>query len=246
MTPREPAHKRIERHLRNLIAEGAGRTDPLPREVELAGQFGVSRMTVRQAFNSLVAAGLVVRYRSKGTFAAARVLEDVGELTREDFLARWAAQGHRIEIKILVYERRPVPQAVAELFNVVPGSGLTYLERLRVVDELPLAWDVRWLPTAVSEQVTREELERGSVFSVLIEHGMSIKEMGFEIRAHPARTVDAQHLGCRPGTTVLHREIVCTAPGGSAIITGSSIYPADRVTYRARLSFNGSYQPVHL
>ena len=49
----EHAYRRIERHLRGLIAAGAGREEPLPTETELAQEFGVSRMTVRQAFNAL-------------------------------------------------------------------------------------------------------------------------------------------------------------------------------------------------
>lgn len=246
MSPREPAHRRIERHLRELIANGGGRTEPLPSEVELTERFGVSRMTVRQAFNTLVAAGLVVRYRSKGTFAATRVLEDVGALTSEDFLDRWAAQGHTIELRVLVYEERDAPQAVAEQFGIEAGAPLTYLERLRLVDGLPLAWDVRWLTAEVHGLVPAADFADRSVFTALTEHGIAIAEMGFEIRAHPARAVDAQHLSCRRGTTVLHREIVCTAPGGAAIISGSSVYPAGHVSYRARLSFNGSYPSTHL
>src|SRR5262249_23004110 len=130
----EPAHRRIERHLRELIASGAGRSEALPTEVELAQRFGVSRMTVRQAFNTLVAGGLVVRYRSKGTFAVVRILEDVGSLAEDDFLARWAAQGYRIEMRVLALAARPAPTAQAEQFRVPPGTPLTYLERLRTAD----------------------------------------------------------------------------------------------------------------
>jgi GntR family transcriptional regulator len=247
MSPRQPAHRRIERYLRDLIASGAGRTEALPSEVELTERFGVSRMTVRQAFNSLVAAGLVVRYRSKGTFAATRVLEDVGALTSEDFLDRWAAQGHTIELRVLAYEARPAPQSVAEQFDVEVGAPLTYMERLRLVDSLPLAWDVRWLTREVLDLVPAADFENRSVFTALTERGIEIAEMGFEIRAHPARAVDARHLSCRRGATVLRRELVCTAPGGAAVISGSSVYPAGHVSYRARLTFNGSsYPTTHL
>ena len=123
-------------------------------EVELAERFGVSRMTVRQAFNSLVADGLVVRYRSKGTFASVRVLEDVSTLTSEDFLSRWEAQGHQVSMRMRALGLRPAPDNVAERFAVPPQSTLYYVERLRLVDGLALAWDVRWLPAAFGEQVT--------------------------------------------------------------------------------------------
>jgi DNA-binding GntR family transcriptional regulator len=96
------------------------------------------------------------------------------------------------------------------------------------------------MPAEVGECVTREELETTALFALLRRHGFELGEMAFEIRARPALSVEARRLSCRRGSTVLHREVVCTRPDGRAIITGSSTYPADRVTYRARLSLNGS------
>jgi GntR family transcriptional regulator len=247
MAAQEPAHKVIERHLRQLLAGGAGRGEPLPGEVELAERFGVSRMTVRQAFNSLVADGLVVRYRSKGTFASVRVLEDVSTLTSEDFLSRWEAQGHQVSMRMRALGLRPAPENVAERFAVPPQSTLYYVERLRLVDGLALAWDVRWLPAAFGEQVTAHELETTSLFSLLVDKGFEVVDMSFEIHARPASAEESRVLGCARAGTVLRREIMCTAPGGAAIIVGSSAYPAERVTYRARLAFDqSSYQPIHL
>ncbi len=243
MPTSEPAHRRIERHLRELISSGAGRSEPLPTEVELTERFGVSRMTVRQAFNTLVGAGLVVRYRSKGTFAVVRILEDVGSLAEDDFLARWTAQGYQIEMRVLAFEPRPAPSAQAERFQVPTGAPLTYVERLRTADGLPLSWDIRWLPDEVGRCVSRSDLETTALFALLRRRGFELGEMAFEIRARPALTVEAHRLSCRRGSTVLHREVVCTRPDGRAIITGSSTYPADRVTYRARLSLSSTHVP---
>jgi chorismate-pyruvate lyase len=68
--------------------------------------------------------------------------------------------------------------------------------------------------------------------------------MVFEIRARPALTVEARRLSCPRGATVLHREVACTRPDGRAIITGFSVYPADRVAYRARLSLGRATPPL--
>lgn len=236
MTTAEPTHRRIERHLRELIVAGAGRSEPLPTEVELAQRFAVSRMTVRQAFNTLVAAGLVTRYRSKGTFAVVRILEDVGSLAEDDFLARWAAQGYRIDMAVPTFSRRPAPAAQAELFQVPAGAPLTYVERLRTADGLALSWDVRWMPCEVADCVTRADLQTTALFKLLRQRGFELGEMVFEIAARPALTMEARRLSCRRGATVLHRDIVCTRPDGRAVITGFSVYPADRVSYRARVS----------
>jgi GntR family transcriptional regulator len=42
----------------------------LSNEISLSEQFGVSRMTVRQALTHLTHEGLLTRHRAKGTFVA--------------------------------------------------------------------------------------------------------------------------------------------------------------------------------
>ncbi|MHB1630584.1 MAG: LacI family DNA-binding transcriptional regulator [Bacilli bacterium] len=44
--------------------------DALPKELDLAKSFGVSRITVKRAMQKLVSDGLVVRHRGKGSFVA--------------------------------------------------------------------------------------------------------------------------------------------------------------------------------
>ena len=60
----------VEQVLRKALAEGQFPSHRLPTEKELGVQFGVSRETVRRATESLQRDGLLVKYRSKGTFVA--------------------------------------------------------------------------------------------------------------------------------------------------------------------------------
>lgn len=59
---------RVEQLLRKAIAEGRFAGGRVPTEVELAGQLGVSRETVRLAAEALQRDGLLVKIRRKGTF----------------------------------------------------------------------------------------------------------------------------------------------------------------------------------
>src|SRR5262245_16545784 len=59
---------RVERLLRQAIAEERFAGGKLPTEIELAEQLGVSRETVRLAAEVLQREGLLVKIRRKGTF----------------------------------------------------------------------------------------------------------------------------------------------------------------------------------
>lgn len=58
----------VELALRQAIADGQFPSGRLPTETELAGQFGVSRETVRLAADALQREGLLVKVRRRGTF----------------------------------------------------------------------------------------------------------------------------------------------------------------------------------
>lgn len=66
----KPAYQRLSADLRAALKERRfGEGESMPTEARLAEEYGVSRQTVRRAFQDLVAEGLVYRIPGKGTFA---------------------------------------------------------------------------------------------------------------------------------------------------------------------------------
>src|ERR1039458_7080623 len=48
----------------------------VPSELELVARYGCARMTVNKALSELAVAGLIVRHRRAGTFAATPMIEE--------------------------------------------------------------------------------------------------------------------------------------------------------------------------
>ena len=71
LTAESASYERVAAHVRSLIKRGRRKAGaPLPSEKELCDELGVSRNTVRRAYELLVDEGLVVRRQGVGAFVA--------------------------------------------------------------------------------------------------------------------------------------------------------------------------------
>src|SRR5215475_4360779 len=94
--PSVPRHLQIQRVLRARIESGEWEGDrPIPTEMELLDEFGVSRTTIRGALGVLAREGLIVRHRGRGSFVRSRVRRayDAARAARDR--GRGAARGRR-------------------------------------------------------------------------------------------------------------------------------------------------------
>lgn len=111
-----PLWYQVSQSLRASIL-GRSPQDPLrlPTEEQLAGHYGVSVLTMRQALKELEEEGLITRHRRRGTFiepharrgAPVRLLGSVDAIV---------AQQSGMTTDLLDYGRAPVPPALAEHF----------------------------------------------------------------------------------------------------------------------------------
>ncbi len=120
-------HVQVREHVRTLV-EGAEPGTPAPSERELVAQFGVARMTVRQAMDALVVEGLLERMPGRGTFVA-RPRARVGMLTgyTEDMRQR----GLLPESQTLLARREQAGPGVARALDISAGDAVIHWKRLR-------------------------------------------------------------------------------------------------------------------
>lgn len=103
--PRTPMYAQLRGYLAERIAKGDWKpNDRLPPELELAERFGVSRITVRKALETMVEEGVIYRVQGKGTFLS-------GALPGEPPLLRPAAAG-------LAADAKPAAPAPAVAFLI--------------------------------------------------------------------------------------------------------------------------------
>ncbi|WP_069804058.1 GntR family transcriptional regulator [Thermogemmatispora onikobensis] len=235
-----PLYHQLKQILRGGIERGVYRPgDRLPTEQELMQTYGVSRITVRQALNELEDEGLVVRRHGKGTYVAEqRVEQSLVRLT--DFVEDMELAGLEPSSRVLAFQREAASRAVASALGLREGEEVMRLDRLRLANGRPMAFDVTWLPMRFGVLLPEEELDRETIYHLLeSRYGIPIEAGTFEITAANATPEQAHLLEVPVGAALLLiRRLSCTG-GNAPIYIQERYYRPDRVSYRLCLQRRG-------
>src|SRR5262245_5347327 len=138
-----PKHQQLREILLDLI-EGSPAESLIPSERELASTYGVARMTVRQAVESLVAEGRLFKVGGKGTFVARPKVDLQARLT--SFGEEMTRRGMTPSSTVLTFGLVDATTHLARELGAEPDEALVYLRRLRSADQAPMAIERTWLP----------------------------------------------------------------------------------------------------
>lgn len=232
-----PLYQQVADTLRREIAEGNYRVgERIPSEEALCEHFGVSRITVRAAIDLLAEAGLLRRRQGKGTFVSAPPIEQ--ELIQlNDFVEDMTAAGIVPTSRIIHLGEEPAPAEVARSLELAPGSTIMRLERLRLGDGSPVAFDRTFLPLRFGRLLDRDRLPDETIYYQLrTQYGIQVVSGTFVIEAGLANTELANHLGTeRHAPLLIIRRTSYTEPR-QPVYYQERYYRADRVCYRLELT----------
>ena len=159
----------VEQRVKELIAGGQlGEDGRLPTERELAGQFGVSRTTVRQVLDRLEHEGSVYRRRGRtgGTFVSRpRVDIDFGYLAGIPAYLR--AQGFRPGAHVLSARMVPADATTASALRIPAGTLVYEVVRIRLADEVRISLENARIPVSVAPDLLAQPLD-DSIYDLLI------------------------------------------------------------------------------
>lgn len=231
-TAEVPRYREIERVLRARIAM-LRPGDPLPSDAELCDEFGVSRMTAREAMHRLSDEGLVVRVPGRGSYVA-----EPPAHRRADRLMSFSEEMRRRGMVptsiVLTREIRPARAREAELLGLRLGDPVVLLQRVRCADQRPIALELTHLVGGTSPAVMGADLRVDSLHTVLADAGWSLRRGMATVSAEAATASDARHLEVERGEPMLVERRVIVDLTGRPVEATESRYVAARYAIDVR------------
>lgn len=238
-----PAYQTLREQLRDEIAAGRYRDGTrLPTESELVARHGLSRQTVRRAFQDLVAEGMVYRVPGRGTYASGdgrRYLRQLGSI--EDLMSL----SDDTTMEVLSGLRRRVDLAAASRLRLDDDVVYSVLFR-RLHDGVPFVQTTVHLAPPVAQAVLGSpELADAAVgtqtvIGVIEPHlHEPIAEAAQWITVAAADAVVAEAVGCAQGHAMLRVDRLYSDTGGRPVELAVSHFLPEQYTYRVTLRRSG-------
>ncbi|MDD7281401.1 GntR family transcriptional regulator [Floccifex sp.] len=149
------------------------RGEKLPSEMEIQQEFGVSRITARQAVLELEQEGMVKRGRGKGTFVIWRPgIEE--ELTHIKSFTEEMKSMNRVPGTASLKVSKIVPdRTVADIFGLEKGMEVYCIKRVRTADEVKMVYLTSYFPLSTNLPLNPDQYSQ-SIYTMLDYSGVGI------------------------------------------------------------------------
>ncbi len=208
----------------------------LPTEMTFVTELGVSRSTVRQAFNELVNEGYLIREKGKGTFISKPKVDEGFFQKLDSFNHEMSQKGMKPGTKVLGLARQSARADVNRHLGLAEDEDLIWLARLRMADDEPLIYLETWLPFTLFSAILDVDFTTESLYQVLEEKFHSRVERAIrKIEAVGATLLESSMLGVKPGAPICLVRSTAYLADGTVIEYSIARYRGDRNQFTVEL-----------
>lgn len=235
-----PLWQQLLADLRRRLDDGEFAT-ALPGEFALAGEYGVSRHTVREALRRMRADGAVVAGRGRVARPVGR--SEIEQPLDEPYSLYVAveAAGRTQRSVVRIFEVR-ADGVIAARLGLEESTPLVHLERLRLADAEPLAVDRVWLPEYLAAPLLDVDFTHTGLYPEYRRRcGIRVDGGDENIRAVLPGRGERELLGIDGGVAALSIERLGLS-GGRPVEWRHTLVRGDRFSVTARFSASTGYQ----
>lgn len=150
----KPLYRQIADAILQRIQQGELKAgDALPTESALQTEYGVSRVTVRQALKLLTEQKVIESIQGSGTYVKEeRVNYDIYQLT--SFYEKLADRNVDTHSEVRVFEVINADDDVRERLQLSAADKAWHIKRVRFIKQKPMALEETWMPLSLFPDLT--------------------------------------------------------------------------------------------
>ena len=226
-----PLYMQLAQGLAQAIRDGQYLADEaLPSERVLSESLNLSRVTARKAIDRLVEQGLIVRRRGSGNYIAPKLEQPLSRLT--SFSEELHQRGFKPTSRWLTRAFTLAAPDEQLSLGLTTGERVARLERLRLADDVVMAYEVSVLPENVLPDPMAVD---GSLYTYLAGRGRAPVRALQHIRAINAQQKLAELLEVPEGQAVLFITRVGYLDSGQAVELTHSYCRSDYYDFVAEM-----------
>jgi GntR family transcriptional regulator len=208
--------------------------EKLPSETEYAKIFGVSRNSIREAFNMLESSGLIIKRQGIGTFVTENRPLIKGGLERLHSIMQFITDNNcKAESKLLDYKMMTVDPDIAAKLMIKPKAEVVMLESIKIADGYPVALCLDIIPLYLLDSEIDPEYLSESIFDGLKEqHHLNIQSAECGIFPIVADAELAAKLQIESNKPLIFLEQIHYDDSNRKVLYSKSYFPCDRFSFK--------------
>jgi GntR family transcriptional regulator len=206
----------------------------IPTVDELAAEFGVARMTIRQALDALEEDRLIERYRAKGTFVRRRPQEELWCAVDTDW-SGLLRPNHDARIEILSNEPSVKLERIAYPLGTL-APEYRHLHRRHWRSEKPFLLTDLYIDESLMPRITKKDIETKTALRLINDVPklqIADARQTLTISSADIETAKALQLPLNAPVAFVHRRVVSDA--GTLVLAAEGIYRGDVVRFDMKL-----------
>ncbi|CAJ1182487.1 HTH-type transcriptional repressor NagR [Companilactobacillus paralimentarius] len=226
-----PVYIQIHNQIRKEIESGKWSVgERIPSERQLSQDFDVSRMTLRQAIQTLVDEGILQRQVGSGTYvASSKVQEKMSGTT--SFTEITESQGKKPSSKTVSYHVADPSISEMEKLKLKDGNQVLRMERIRYADNQPICFEVATIPVDIVKLLDKEDITSSLYKALETKADLKLGNATQTVSAILASEKIANFLNVKRGSAILRLRQVTTLDDERPFEYVRSQYAGDRFEF---------------
>lgn len=228
---KSPMYLQLREIVRDRIEDGEYAPGAaIPSENDLADTYGINRLTVRNAIDTLVKEGLLKRVHGKGVYVVGKKVErDLNRL--EGFTRTMLDKKVMPTPEIVTKAVRTAGGRYATLFGIDPSEEVYYVKRVDYADDEPCSLEEILVPKYVVPKLEGIDLSVFTLYEVYGFYGINVARVEQTMELTTLEQSDARTLGIGVDYPVLRFSSTTYDEGGRVIEFTRNYSRADKCSF---------------